>query len=362
MTRRLHTASDELVHLDLLRLIASCGIVLLHFARFLSPETQRLIGPVDGLALFVDLFFVISGFVIAHVYSGRVGSVRAYGIFLQRRIARLAPLHWATFLVFFLLGVLVWTGAMRSDHPEVYDPACILPNLLAVHAWGLCGGLSFNDVSWSISAEMAMYVIAPALLFVGCRWPILLMLFSGLSVLLLSRVPEQPWLDWTWYFGFARALPSFTIGIAMYQFRGAIARVPAPRLLALMLLALFLFGVRAEWEPILLLPVVYAVVLCGIACDLAGRYLPLRLAALGQLTYSLYMLHPLVRTFGLSFVGQRILRLEGWRADLGVLAGFAATFLLAYLSYVHFEMPARLRLGRMGRAGAAVSRQAAAVS
>jgi peptidoglycan/LPS O-acetylase OafA/YrhL len=346
MLRHLHSTSDELLHLDFLRLIASCGIVLLHFSRFLSPGTQALIGPVGGMTIFVDLFFVISGFVIAYVYMGRLNGWDDYVVFLQRRVARLAPLHWATFLVFFAIGVMIWTGRMSSDHAEYYDPRCILPNVLAVHAWGTCDQLSFNDVSWSISAEMGMYLIAPVLLLMAARSPLSLVALALVAIVFLSQLPEQPWLDWTSHFGVARALPSFALGMALMRWRQVIARMPAPREVAGVAFALFLIGVRLDWDRIVLLPIVYLIVIAAIAADVSQRYRPLKIGALGQLTYSLYMIHPLVRTFVISFAGQRILKLHGIAEDVMVLAGFALTFVLAYLSFVYFETPARRLMSR----------------
>lgn len=349
MFRSLHASSDELLHLDFLRLIASCGIVLLHFARFLSPETRALVGPVSGMTIFVDLFFVISGFVIAYVYTGRLNSWGAYVTFLQRRVARLGPLHWATFLVFLAIGVMIWTGRMSSDHAEFYDPRCIVPNVMAIHAWGVCDTLTFNDVSWSISAEMGMYLISPLLLLVAARAPVALVGIAIVAMLGLSTAPQQPWLDWTSHFGVARALPSFAIGIALMCWRGTIARLPAPRLIAVLAFVVLMIGVRLDWERIALLPLVYAIVIAAIAADMSRRYPPLRIGALGQLTYSLYMIHPLVRTFLISFVGQRVLKLQGIGADLMVAAGFALTFVLGYWSFVYFETPARRLLSKRRR-------------
>lgn len=354
MLKRLHAASDELLHLDLLRFVASCGIVMLHFAHFLSPATRALLGPVGGMTIFVDLFFVISGFVIAYVYAGRLDSWRAYVVFLQRRVARLAPLHWATLTFFLLIGVMIWTGTMASDHPEIYDKACLLPNLVAVHAWGMCDALSFNDVSWSISAELGMYLLTPVLLVIARRSVVALAALALIAIVGLSALPDQPWLDWTWHFGVARALPGFAFGVALAHWRDAIVRlVPAPRLTASIAFALLLAGIHLEWARIALLPIVYVVVIAVIAADLGGRYRPLTIGALGQLTYSMYMLHPVVRTVLISFVGQRALKLTGIAADGMVALGFAATVVIAYLSFTRFETPARRLLSRRRTAPAA---------
>src|SRR5271157_6057911 len=94
----LTAASDELLHLDVVRFIASFGIVFHHSHEFYyrAPDRAALTGRTAGLALFVDLFFLISGYVIAHVYRRRVGSLGEIARFIQRRCGRLIPLHWLT--------------------------------------------------------------------------------------------------------------------------------------------------------------------------------------------------------------------------------------------------------------------------
>jgi hypothetical protein len=77
---RLRAQSGEMLHLDLLRLVASVGIVVHHSIEFLFPvvDRARLLDWTMGLALFVDLFFVISGYVISYVYCDRLGSIGGY--------------------------------------------------------------------------------------------------------------------------------------------------------------------------------------------------------------------------------------------------------------------------------------------
>ena len=65
----LQTESDKLRNMDFLRFVASAGIVFLHsHPFFFSPDVRRLPNVrMDGFQLFVELFFVISGFIIATV-------------------------------------------------------------------------------------------------------------------------------------------------------------------------------------------------------------------------------------------------------------------------------------------------------
>ena len=89
--QKLRPASGEMLNLDFLRFIASAGIVAYHSIEYFLPRESReaLAAHTKGMTLFVDLFFVISGFVIAYVYHGRISTFATYATFMQRRVGRL---------------------------------------------------------------------------------------------------------------------------------------------------------------------------------------------------------------------------------------------------------------------------------
>jgi len=138
---RLNAASDELLHLDVLRFIASAGIVFHHSHEFFYPEVERAaVGfATAGLAQCVDLFFVISGFVIAYVYAGRITSLGEFGRLMQRPIGRLVPLHFLTLLV----SIAVYAAAARvganMSHPPSFRLDCIAATAALLPAAPSCG-------------------------------------------------------------------------------------------------------------------------------------------------------------------------------------------------------------------------------
>ena len=107
----------------------------------------------------MGFFFTLSGFVIMHVYDGRINSFAKYVDYLRRRLARIYPLFLATFLVSYLYALYV------NNHSEMVASSAILPNLLLVHAWNTTHILTFDYPSWSVSAEMFVYLLFPAFLF-----------------------------------------------------------------------------------------------------------------------------------------------------------------------------------------------------
>ncbi|WP_058754127.1 acyltransferase family protein [Sphingomonas endophytica] len=335
-----------LPHLDLLRFAAACGVMVLHLGTALSAPARAMLGPIGGLTILVDLFFTISGFVIAHRYAGRLSDVVAIGDFLWRRVVRLAPLHWATLAFYLLIGVAVWSGLATSDDPRRYDPACLIPNALALHALGICHSLSFNGVSWSISAELGMYLLAPLLLFVAVRAPLALVVLALGAAAALDATSGGAWLSWTWYFGVVRALPSFVVGILLARAGDRLRHCPAPRTLAVATTALLLGGVIGGWAPAALLPLAWAVVAATVAADLSARPFTHRTDRLGPISYGIYMLHPVAHTAIVAIIGERLLHLTGTALDLLVVATAMATVPLAHWSLTRFETPLRHRLLR----------------
>ena len=345
---QLKPESDELLTIDALRFLAAAGVVFEHYgaqvldALGMGAHKARL----APLSLCVDLFFIISGFVICHVYAGRVGTVREYLTFLRRRVARLVPLHWATLLFYVLLGALIAAGWLRTSYPESYDPRCIGPSLLLLHAFSTCPNPAFNFPSWSISAEAAAYALFPLLLLVaraGRAVPFVLSA-AGLCALYAASGGE-PWFQWTFDLGGLRAPVGFLFGMGLYGVRDLLARLPAAPAALLAALAFFTVGAAAGAHGLLLAPLAYAVALLAVASDMGGpspgkRFLS-RLGPLGQLTYSVYMLQMPVQTVLTAFVGQRVLHLQGYGYAAWALFTMILLLPISLLSLAFYEMPMR---------------------
>jgi peptidoglycan/LPS O-acetylase OafA/YrhL len=101
--------------------------------------------------LAVDLFFLLSGFVLAHVYGETVLTYQSYLRFLQTRLARIYPVH---LLMLILLLPMLDT---RSD----FSSGGLLSSLLLLQSpWH---SICWNYASWSISAEWHSYLLFPIL-------------------------------------------------------------------------------------------------------------------------------------------------------------------------------------------------------
>lgn len=162
--------------LDMSRLLAAVAVLFWHYLHFtISPDAmaaQTNYGdyePLHGLfAVFyhhghlaVAYFWVISGFVFAHVY---LGDPVARERFWSARIARLWPLHLLTLAVVVLLQS---TYTARHGQAFVFAPNDLLHfvlNLFMIQSWGFQKGMSYNGPTWSISIEILAYVLFWALL------------------------------------------------------------------------------------------------------------------------------------------------------------------------------------------------------
>jgi peptidoglycan/LPS O-acetylase OafA/YrhL len=161
-----------------LRGIAATVVVILHFAYSTLPEAGVILSRHtrffrDGY-LFVDLFFILSGFIMTHVYleSFIMGVNKAnYWTYLRARFARIYPLH------LFTLGVLVGLESIKSFLPNFqaftgnFNFTALVANVLMLQAFDFnCLPLlwcksTWNEPAWSISVEFLIYCIFPFLLF-----------------------------------------------------------------------------------------------------------------------------------------------------------------------------------------------------
>jgi peptidoglycan/LPS O-acetylase OafA/YrhL len=341
--------SNELRNLDLLRLIAAYGIVVHHFRTYIPAEMQT-VAQLHWwfLPMFVDLFFAISGFIICYVYFDRMDTPGQYGMFLRRRFARLVPLHWATLLVFSLIGIGIIFG-LKVAEPDKYDWGCFLPNLLMVHSLNICDRLTFNYASWSISAEMLLYVAFPVLCLLLRMHRLAPLIVAGVVIAALASLApageqgERFWVGWTHHWGFARAVPSFLVGMSLFAVRDGLKKIPHAGLLSWVALLAFVALGLAGLRPFTLLPLVYLIVALTIAADMQGRVgaLAARISVGGQLTYSIYMLHPLIAVILLGLVGQKLLHLAGVAAIAWMIIAAGLLLGASYLSFVFFETPMR---------------------
>jgi peptidoglycan/LPS O-acetylase OafA/YrhL len=345
-TAALHDSSATR-HQDGLRIIAAGAVVILHYSDYFRDAGvgRFMVAHTWHFNLFVDLFFVVSGFVIARQYFDRVDDAASIGRFLWRRVARIYPLHLATLAFYVALAGALHFGAARTDNPARYPLSDLPAQFLLLHAF-IGERLTFNFPSWSLSAEMFCYLLFPLVALMAQRRKETVLALVALTALANSlwawAAGTTPWADWINQGGAFRALPAFNLGVACYLFRDRIARWPAmPGALTASLTAFIVFGSLLPTMTALL--AIYAIALLAVQADCAGRQTLLSRLGFDRwspLTYSCYMLHIPVATVIITF-GARLLSLSP--NERLILAPVAITVLAcaSIISLRTFETPLR---------------------
>ena len=339
--------TDGTRHQDGLRIIAAGAVVILHYSDYFKdvPVGRFMVAHTWHFNLFVDLFFVVSGFVIARQYFGRVNDAASVSRFLCRRLARIYPLHLATLAFYVALAGALHFGAARTDNPARYPLSDIPAQLLLLHAF-VGERLTFNFPSWSLSAEMFCYLLFPALaLLAQRRKEAIVALVIGTALansLWACAAGTTPWADWINQGGGFRALPAFSLGMACHLFREQIARWPAiPGALAASLLAFILFGSLLPTMTALL--AIYVIALLAVQADCASRetlLLKFGFDRWSSLTYSCYMLHIPVATVVIT-LGSRLLSLSPNERLILAPVAIIVLAVASTLSLRSFETPLR---------------------
>lgn len=364
----LKAESEKMLHLDMLRFLAATSIVFFHWRPMwvgLGPalgvsrnSSSWISGNLNFMDLSVDLFFVISGIVMFKIYSQRLFTLADFRIFLRRRVARLYPLHLLTLAALVPIGIAIRYFHFHVDHPNVYDLRGLIPNLTLTQSipsalLKIFAPNTFNAATWSISAEMVCYILLP-LLLVAQRFRFWLPALIGFSGILLNTYVNGNWnwtAEWTVGYGAFRALPSFMFGVSLGASSPKLARIPIPEHLLVLFLGIFFASGWLGTPRAFLLLNIYLIAIVACAADASGitaRWVR-KLAPLGTLTYSIYMIHGPLGSFTLNPLSKRLSRsaasshsgIAGIAIDAALIAMYPVLLSISYLSYRYFETPAR---------------------
>ncbi|MBE4719488.1 acyltransferase [Pseudarthrobacter sp. AB1] len=354
------------------RIVAAMWVVLFHVRGNIASEFPWLgeaIGPVLAHGeLGVDLFFALSGYVLALNYGERMGlrlDRDATVKFWWARLARVWPAY-----VFMLVVAAVWHGlllARQGDDPVAvrdYSVGSFVRQLTLVVQWTEPGfeRLTWNGAAWSVSAEAFAYLLFPVMVLLIFR---LNRSLSTRSLVVMAGVLLFPVVFFSYVLGLygpwmwlLRILCAFMAGALMYYI---VLRVPDTgrnRLMAshVIVLATSVIIAGCYWMDLtarpryvgLLIPAL--VVIVG-ALGMADRHVAKLLGSKalvigGMASYSIYLVHmPLIEIFWklqMTFPGTL------GAGTLGAKVGFilmpAVVSVLGYCLWRFFEEPARRKM------------------
>ncbi len=345
---------------DCWRFAAAILVMVYHYG-FFAPrdDVEALLGLSQRFLSLLDMFFMLSGFLIMTRCADQIDGIPGYLRYLRRRFARLYPLHLLTLLVFVAIGAAGANGLVTLYHPTRWTFGDLPFHLLALHAWGTTETLGFNYPSWSVSAEFFCYILFPVIVLTSRRTGV-----AGLSILLvawlvaletMSQAGALGSVHWSRAdtFGAYRAFADFLAGAVaakLVERRVLPVRSHGPGLVTL-LLAL---GSMALDGPILMtLALLFAAILLIGLSETARPESTVGLAPLMPLTrvsFGIYILHSIPEIVFLSFLWQRVVApMEVVGFYLFCLVPIAATVVMALLSFRFVEGPLGRRMAGAAR-------------
>ena len=364
--------TGEIRALSGLRIVAAAWVVLFHFRPLLEesiPGFRSALAPLLNCgAQGVDLFFMLSGFVLTWNYLDRMGprfEWRATVRFLWLRLARVWPvylvtMHLAALWIIFTLHI----GHVPAPAAETLTATNYLRQALMIQLWFVpyFDGSSWDGPAWSISAEWLAYLLFGALILVIFRIArstrgrglIALAFVATLPPVLLLLATGQFYTPWSWL---PRIVMQFTAGALVCAAVRKLqpsdgARRNAGYASLLLGAAIVAILYRLDGHPlpkiadsaglvdVLFVPLLFTL---AIGSGTLPWLLSLRpIVYLGHVSFSLYMVHELVHTTWNWMVAQFDLRLSpDITGKLIMVALLGAALIGAVLLYHFVEEPAR---------------------
>jgi peptidoglycan/LPS O-acetylase OafA/YrhL len=355
-----------------LRGVAAILVATYHFFPDCVGATSAVGRFVGRGYLWVDLFFILSGFLMAMNYAHLFAAGWSLGgwiDFLMRRLARIYPLYLVVIVVSVGYTLLTY-GALEAPNSASAVAAqrpvqAVAANLLMIQSWGIAD--SVNGAAWSLSTEWAAYLLFPLLLGLALFGRSRLALVGGLAAAALTATTAGLTAsDGAYHTGpldaydgrtvepILRCLGGFLLGMLMYrlaQSRRTLA-VAAHDATVALVIGLLAGGLATGAHDLAIYPLFALLVFCLYGNrGRIGRLLGCRpIHWLGVVSYSVYLLH----TYLVPARGPLESSLQTWLPGLwGQLATtlviYGLLLLSAGLTYRAIEEPGRRFLQRLAR-------------
>jgi peptidoglycan/LPS O-acetylase OafA/YrhL len=340
-----------------LRGVAAVCVLMTH----IGSETRITLGMEQGWfkpfywsSYAVDLFFMLSGFILHWVYFHPERKVEWKGFFLARCV-RILPLYYLTILPF--LPPLIRSFRIfgwHVDHGALFWKLILNLFLLAGFSGEDRWDLRFNAASWSVCVEMFAYLaLMPLLVFLFRRYRLAAMAWtlsvSAVGILMSYGNFSHRILDWDWA-QLARGIFCFPMGFAVCALflslpltydRSLGIALSIGSVVVLFLAVYYLFPRQMMLcaFPFLILGTAMNF---GVVCWLLNAPIP---QWLGERSYSIYLWHtPIMYVWFLPFMD----RIDSWmpfsnpgKGATNIVIIIFGTFLISELSYRFFENPIR---------------------
>ena len=298
----------------------------------------------------VDLFFILSGFIITHVYFFDLArpTPAAAVVYIWHRFIRIYPVYVAVLLALAVMIKILSLRGITPGHPEAWQGPDLFRNLALIQVWRYNVSGSWNAPTWSVSAEWFAYLV-----FLGLA-PLLLRLRSSISALVAACgiLIAATAILWTVHGHLAHSHPLFRVTVEFacgatlcraHQigelFPRARTEVPA-----LLLFGVFLIAASTMINDSFLIGVL-ALTIFFSASSCTSYVLGSRMLVwLGEISYSIYVLHyPVIITFR-HLVDRFLPDMVPFMLPMIATAIVVAVVGSATVMYLLVERPARQKL------------------
>ncbi|WP_083585927.1 acyltransferase family protein [Chelatococcus daeguensis] len=349
----------HLLAVQVLRAFAALAVVIYHAeydaeavaARAgLTFEHSELLPWMAG----VDVFFVISGFIMVHASEELFGMSGAAGLFLTRRLIRIVPLYWAATLLF-LASLVLLPNALNKAAPNLWQIVASFLFVPVARSDGLIRPVF--SLGWTLNYEMFFYALFATALVLRRAAAVATVTATLVLLVIMGEAVHRTGIAAPAVLAFWSdpIVLEFALGMGL-----ALLRAEGIRLTLLARTSLAAAGVLllhldlAQPDRVVVLPplVAYggpAALLVAAAAlghgATAGQRLERLMAALGDASYALYLVHPfIIRPLRLAVIAAGF-------AGIGAAWGYVALVLVAsvlaaLLVHRRFERPMMRRLRR----------------
>ncbi len=299
---------------------------------------------VVNAGLYVDFFFVLSGYVIAKNYIDRINTSEEFFSFLKKRFIRLYPLLFFTEIVFLFFNVIGDRSTLKNVPMGTgYYINTITDTLTFMGSTPIFGSwIGLNYPSWSISSEMISYLIFGLVLLVFRKWKYIT--FGVISLLSIAFIINYGEYMLAYDYGFIRGILCFSAGIFTFKylqnFKKSTTWAEFPYLMIL-LIALYIVH---HWDlhlERLIFPVIFAagIVVFSNSTGVITKFLNSKpIQFLGEISYSIYLNHAIVLIL-LNVLLFRYLKLPSNEIMIliSLLASIAITIIYSKFTYQYVE-------------------------
>ncbi len=346
----------QLYGIQVLRALAALMVAVHHVqadAGFLAARAGTAFAPSHALPwnAGVDLFFVISGFIMVHSSAGLFGRPDGARLFIARRIARIVPLYWAA-TTLFLVVLLASPALLNSGAPNLQQIAA------SYLFWPMANAVGelqpIYSLGWTLNYEMLFYALFGAALLAPGRLvvPLVTVALAGLvGAQTLTGPLALPFGFW----GQPIAL-EFAAGMAVGLLRqnglrldGRLRWLMAAAGIGLLVAAAGDGWAQTAWGAVALRGPAALLLVTAAACGrnvTAPSALVRSLAILGDASYALYLVHP----FAIRALREVFARIAPNATGLFIVLALVTAVFAALAVYHWFERPMTKVLRRALRA------------